>query len=60
MKTKEQIKNQIQEVQNKIDFMISYMQLKMKSQDWHGVEDAGSDIRDMEAEKKALLWVLDE
>ena len=60
MKTKEQINNQIQEVENKISFMIGYMQLKMKSQDWHGVEDAGSDIRDMEAEKKALLWVLDE
>ena len=60
MKTKEQIKNQIQEVQNKIDFMISYMQLKMKSQDWHGVEDAGSDIRDMESEKKALLWALED
>jgi TolA-binding protein len=60
MKTKEQIKEQIQEIQSKIDFMIGYMQIKMKSQDWHGVEDAGSDIRDMEAEKKALSWVLED
>ena len=54
MKTKEQIKEQIQEVQSKIDFMIGYMQIKMKSQDWHAVEDAGSDIRDLEAEKDKI------
>ena len=40
--------------------MISYMQIKIESKDWHAVEDAGSDIRDMEAEKKGLLWVLEE
>ena len=60
MKSKERIKEQIREIQNRIDFMIGYIQIKIKSQDWHAVEDAGSDIRDMEAEKKALLWALED
>jgi len=39
--------------------MLAYMQVKIETRDWHAVEDAASDIRDMEAEKKTLLWVLE-
>lgn len=60
MKTAKDIHQKILDIDTKIRFMISYMQIKIESKDWHAVEDAGSDIRDMEAEKKALLWVLED
>ena len=60
MKDTKEIRQKIFNIDNKIKFMISYMQVKIESKDWHAVEDAGSDIRDMEAEKKALLWVLED
>lgn len=60
MKDTKQIQQQITEIDNRIKFMLAYMQVKIEMKDWHGVEDAGSDIRDLEAEKKALLWVLEE
>lgn len=60
MKTKEQIINKIKEVEARLEFMKKYLQIKFDVGDWHGVEDAGSDIRDLEAEKKGLLWVLEE
>jgi hypothetical protein len=60
MKDAKEIHKQIGEIDNRIRFMLAYMQVKIEMRDWHGVEDAGSDIRDLEAEKKALLWVLEE
>jgi hypothetical protein len=60
MKDAKEIHQKISEIENRIRFMIAYMQVKIETKDWHGVEDAGSDIRDLEAEKKALLWVLEE
>ena len=59
MKTREEILKKINEINYRVEFMKRYLQLKFDMQDWHGVEDAGSDIRDLEAEKKALLWVID-
>jgi hypothetical protein len=60
MKDAKQIYKQIGEIDNRIRFMIAYMQVKIETKDWHAVEDAGSDIRDMESEKKALLWILED
>lgn len=60
MKDAKDIHQKIIETDNRIRFMLSYMQVKIDTKDWHAVEDAASDIRDMEAEKKALLWVLEE
>lgn len=34
--------------------MIEYLNLKLNEEDWHGVEDAASDIRDIEAAIKEL------
>lgn len=31
--------------------MVDYLVLKLKEEDWHGVQDAASDIRDIEAER---------
>ena len=60
MKDVNQIRKQIADIDNRIHFMLAYLQVKIEMKDWHAVEDAGSDIRDLEAEKKALLWVLEE
>ena len=60
MKTTKDIEQKILDIDTKIKFMLSYIQIRIDMKDWHGVEDAGSDIRDLEAEKKALLWVLQE
>ena len=60
MKTTKDIEQRILDINEKIKFMISYIQIRIDMKDWHGVEDAGSDIRDLEAERKALLWVLEE
>lgn len=32
--------------------MIAYLQLKVATEDWHGVMDASADIREIEAEIK--------
>jgi hypothetical protein len=60
MKDAKEIHKKIGETDSRIRFMLAYMQVKIETRDWHAVEDAASDIRDMEAEKKTLLWVLEE
>jgi len=30
--------------------MLSYLRFKVEKQDWHGVQDAASDLRDIDAE----------
>ena len=40
--------------------MKQYCLDRMHRGDWHGVEDAGSDIRDIVAAIEALEWVLGE
>ena len=40
--------------------MLAYMQNRIAEEDWHGVEDAGSDVRDIEAEMKGIWLVLGE
>lgn len=37
-----------------------YLPMKHKEEDWHGVQDAASDLRDIDAELKGLRWVLGE
>ena len=34
--------------------MVSYLVMKVGEGDWHGVQDAASDLRDIEAEVKGL------
>lgn len=36
---------------------LEYLDLKIRERDWHGVEDCGSDLRDVEAAIAALEWV---
>lgn len=39
-------------IQERMDFMIKYMQVKIEERDWHGVADAAMDLREMEVEAK--------
>lgn len=34
--------------------MVKYLLAKVEEEDWHGVQDAASDLRDIEAEVKGL------
>jgi len=34
--------------------MEDYLQMKVDNKDWHGVQDAASDLRDIESELKGL------
>lgn len=39
-------------LQERKDFMIVYLKLKIEEQDWHGVADAAMDLREIEVELK--------
>lgn len=34
--------------------MVAYLELKVEEQDWHGVQDAASDLRDIDTEMS--IW----
>lgn len=38
--------------QEKKDIMVNYLKLKLEEEDWHGVQDAGSDLRDIESKEE--------
>jgi hypothetical protein len=40
------------------EVMISYLKLKLEEQDWHGVQDAASDLRDIESERTGIIKAL--
>jgi hypothetical protein len=59
MELKEYIKNQITKLESHKQELISYANMKLNStDDYHGVCDAGMDIRDAEAEMKAYRDIL--
>lgn len=37
--------------------MLEYLFLKIKEEDWHGCQDAASDLRDIEVELKTLMEI---
>ena len=39
----------LKDLQEAKDLHVAYLKCKLRNEDWHGVEDAASDIRDMEA-----------
>ena len=43
-------------LQSERDQMIEYLRLKVDKQDWHGVQDAASDLRDIDAEIEGLKF----
>lgn len=55
-----EIEDRIKVVEGQKARLVDYLKLKVEEQDWHGVEDAASDIRDKEAEIQGLRWGLGE
>jgi hypothetical protein len=43
------------ELEEQIQALINYMQLKIKQRDWHGVADSAMDIRELEAKKEIIV-----
>ena len=46
--------NRLRALAERKRLMIPYLLSKVEEQDWHGVQDAASDLRDIEAEVKGL------
>lgn len=36
--------------------LIDYLKMKLEMEDWHGVQDAASDLRDLDSEMDGLLY----
>lgn len=51
--------NYLEQLAKRKEQMIQYLLLKVEEQDWHAVQDAGSDLRDIEAEMKGYEAGLD-
>lgn len=49
--------NLVEELQRQKKEMVEYLKLKLSIEDWHGVQDAASDIREIEAQLKVLRVV---
>lgn len=60
MKSPEEINARIAWLEGGRSVMLTYLDLKQDNSDWHGVQDAGSDLRDIEAELLGLRWALGE
>ena len=35
--------------------LISYLKMKVEEEDWHGVQDAGSDLREIDAKLSMIV-----
>lgn len=58
MKTQDCIKDELNKTRITLDHYKKHLLMCYDLGDWHGVEDAGSDIRDIESKIRALEWVL--
>jgi len=58
MRSVEEIKRKVEEVEENIEILTTYLHSRIKQFDWHGIQDAASDIRDSEAALQVLRWVL--
>lgn len=57
-RTRQDVVARINALRASAALMEEYLLLKQAEHDWHGCQDAGSDLRDIEAEIKGLQWVL--
>ena len=58
--TPSQILAEANRLKAKRSLMVEYLRLKLDEDDMHGVQDAASDIRDIDAEVKGLEWAIGE
>jgi hypothetical protein len=59
-RTRQEVEARVADLLSRRDTMRNYMKIKYAEEDWHGVQDAGSDLRDIDAELVGLRWVLGE
>lgn len=59
MKSEDQIHARLARLRELKETKVQALRDDLGEEDWHGVEDGGSDIRDLEAEREALEWVLE-
>jgi hypothetical protein len=45
----------LEEIQYAINVLTTYLELKVKMRDWHGVRDAACEIEALEAQRKLLV-----
>lgn len=45
----------LQDLDHQRQVLISYLKVKMHTEDWHGVADVAMDLRELDAEKKGML-----
>jgi hypothetical protein len=57
-RTKQEIEQRIARLGEERKLMYGYLSSKMVNRDWHGCQDAASDIRDIDSELLGLKWVL--
>lgn len=48
------LQDRLVDLHNKRILMKNYLQLKVDEEDWHGVQDAASDLRDIDVEITTL------
>jgi hypothetical protein len=57
---RQQVEERIKSLLHAREIMVSYLCLKAAEEDWHGLQDSGSDLRDIDSELVGLRWVLEE
>ena len=58
MRSEPEIRGRLEELRVQCEVWTEYLQVNVRLKNWHGVEDAASDLRDFEAEMKALVYAL--
>jgi len=59
MQSEQAIRSRIVELEGQCATWLEYLTVNVRLRNWHGVEDAASDLRDFEAEIKALKFALE-
>ena len=54
------LKKRLKKLSKQKRTMVRYLKEKLKNEDWHGVQDAASDLRDIEAAVEAFESLLEE
>ena len=60
MKDKFQLESRLETLAKRKKLYKQYAQDRQTAADWHGMQDAGSDLREIETEISTLLWVLED
>lgn len=56
-KTRDELEARKLELQGERVTLRAYMADKEKNEDWHGVQDAASDLRELDIELRVLEWI---